>query len=213
MGYFFVQFKFNSKPLADIPHLYRYFTRYSSPICPHISIAIVGSSGCVSSCARILSQNFSNPTMSLFADSHMTSLFIEAYEYANRFRIPFIAPHCIKKRQRGCIIKSGKSAWQLILWKPQLRSTSCVFLEKTIDSVLRKVYNSVMSSGIYIKYKRYLPQGRALNPAPAARDCGTEPRGIIPYDVCAHSVIPHMRGATLVSLDNKSNHAGETQYE
>jgi len=52
--------------------------------------------------------------------------------------------------------------------------------------------------------KRYLPQGKALDPAPAARDCGTEPRGIKPYDVCAHSVMPHKRGATLVSLDNKN---------
>ena len=55
--------------------------------------------------------------------------------------------------------------------------------------------------------KRYLPQGRALAPAPAARDCGAEPRGIIPYDVCAHSVMPHKRGATLVSLDNKTSRA------
>jgi len=58
--------------------------------------------------------------------------------------------------------------------------------------------------GVEDENKRYLPQGKALDPAPAARDCGAEPRGIKPYDVCAHSVMPHKRGATLVSLDNKT---------
>ena len=52
---------------------------------------------------------------------------------------------------------------------------------------------------------RYLPQCRALDPAPVVRDCGADPLGIKPYDVCAHSVMPHKRGATLVSLDNKGN--------
>jgi len=54
-----------------------------------------------------------------------------------------------------------------------------------------------------VKNKRYLPQGRALDPAPSARDCGAEPRGTKHCDVFAQSVMPRKRGVALVSLDNK----------
>jgi len=55
--------------------------------------------------------------------------------------------------RRQSMMKAANQHGSLLFENHSVRSNSCVFLEKAIDSVLRKVYNSVMASGKYIKYK------------------------------------------------------------